>query len=201
MNRNLNMGKNRLEAFTDGVLAIVITIMVLELKLPEGDSWADFIKVTPMFFGYALSFLFISIYWLNHHLMLNKTERINVRIIWYNMGWLFVLSFIPFTTKWLGAHPMSPIPVILYFGVMFLAAVMFHIEYYLIAVENGKKDEFKMRAINILSLLSYLLATAFGFFSPIAAYIVVAAVTILWMIPQKRHNDNVITKNNKNKNV
>jgi len=180
------MEKNRLEAFTDGVLAIVITIMVLELQLPAGDSWADFVKVTPMFFGYALSFMFIATYWLNHHLMFNQTKTINVRIIWYNMGWLFVLSFIPFTTRWIGAHPMSTVPVIFYFGVMFLAAVMFHIEYYLIAIENGKKDEFKMHSINKISLLVYLLATAFGFLSPIAAYIMVVIVTIVWMLRTRK---------------
>ena len=92
------MEKNRLEAFSDGVLAIIITIMILELKQPTGDSLKDLFELAPVIMAYALSFMFIAIYWVNHHLIFHSAERINVRILWCNIAWLFVMSFIPFGT-------------------------------------------------------------------------------------------------------
>ena len=123
------MEKNRLEAFSDGVLAIVITIMILELKQPVGDGLRDLMALWPTLLAYLISFLFIATYWVNHHLILHPVERINVKILWCNIAWLFVMSFIPFATAWVGTYPTSWVPIGLYFADMFLASVTFHLMY------------------------------------------------------------------------
>ena len=110
------MDKNRLEAFSDGVIAIVITIMVLELKQPASSEFSDFVALAPTLLSYLLSFMFVAIYWVNHHLTFNKVEKVNVKILWCNIFWLFVMSFIPFVTAWVGSYPTAPAPLSIYFG-------------------------------------------------------------------------------------
>ena len=184
------MEKNRLEAFSDGVLAIIITIMVLELSQPAGDSFKDFLDLGPILLSYLLSFLFVAIYWVNHHLIFTKAETVNVKILWCNIAWLFVMSLIPFTTAWVGAYPTSWVPLSLYFADMALAAITFHLMYYLIAVERGDKKTFRLSVRNYVSLATYTLAAALGGFCPIAAYIIVAVVTCWWIFPEKAKNNN-----------
>ena len=179
------MEKNRLEAFSDGVLAIIITIMILELKQPAGDSIKDFTALRPILLSYILSFVFISIYWINHHLIFQKASSINVKILWCNIAWLFTMSFIPFATAWAGTYPTSFAPLFIYFTDMSLASITFHIMYYLIACECGEKEEFRLSARNIISLITYFLAAVLGGFSPVIAYIVVTAVTCWWIFPEK----------------
>lgn len=178
--------KNRMEAFSDGVLAIIITIMVLELGLPSGDGFENLLELQHIIRSYVLSFMFVAIYWVNHHLILHDVERVNVKILWCNIAWLLVMSFTPFGTAWVGAYPSSWLPETLYFAGMFLAAVTFHLMYYLIACETGKKDEFKLGPRNIISLVTYFLATVIGWACPIVTYIVVAIVTCWWIIPEKK---------------
>ena len=180
------MDKNRLEAFSDGVLAIIITIMVLELKQPVGDKWGDLIALGPIILSYALSFLFVAIYWVNHHMIFHQAKRINVKILWCNIAWMFAMSFIPFTTAWIGSYPVSYVPVALYFTDMLVACLTFHLMYYLIAVENGTKKEFKLSPRNIISIITYFLAAALGGFCPIATYIVIILVSCWWIIPEKK---------------
>ena len=132
------MEKNRLEAFSDGVLAIIITIMTLELAVPSGDGIKDLLDLGPSLVAYLLSFFFIAIYWVNHHLIFSEAQQINLRIIWCNIAWLFVMSFIPFGTAWVGANPVSGIPLAFYFTDMALAGVTFHLMYYLIKQELGE---------------------------------------------------------------
>ena len=115
------MAKNRLESFSDGVLAIIITIMVLELKQPAGENWNDLLALWPTLMAYAVSYLFVAIYWVNHHLIFQKTAKVNLKILWCNIAWLFVMSFIPFATAWVGSYPSSWAPVSLYFADMMLA--------------------------------------------------------------------------------
>lgn len=179
------MEKNRLEAFSDGVLAIIITIMVLELKQPAGDSVEDLLELAPTILSYLLSFAFVAIYWINHHMILHDAETVNVGILWCNIVWLLVMSFIPFTTAWVGAHPMSWAPVSLYFLDMWLAAVTFHLMYYLIVCEAGVRNEFNLSLRSDISLLAYLMAAVLGGFCPPVAYAVVALVTCWWIIPEK----------------
>ena len=178
------MEKNRLEAFSDGVLAIVITIMILELKQPAGNKWSDLWVLWPTLLAYFISFLFIAIYWVNHHLIFQMADRINIKILWCNIAWLFVMSFIPFATAWVGSHPSSFAPLCLYFADMFLASVAFHIMYFLIMREKGEKIRLGLRSI--VSLLTYFLAAAVGGLFPIVAFIVVAAVSCWWIFPEKR---------------
>ena len=178
------MEKNRLEAFSDGVLAIIITIMILELKQPASDNIRDLLALGPTLMAYLLSFLFIAIYWVNHHLIFHKAKQINVRILWCNIAWLFVMSFIPFTSAWAGSYPTSWAPLSLYFADMALACLTFHQMVYLINRENG--EPFRLDARSIASLITYTAAAIFGSFCPIAAYIIVAAVSAWWIIPTKK---------------
>lgn len=188
------MEKNRLEAFSDGVLAIIITIMILELKQPVGDGWSDLGALWPTLLAYFISFLFIAIYWVNHHLTFQLAETVNVKILWCNIAWLFVMSFIPFATAWVGSYPTSFVPLCLYFSDMFLACVTFHLMYALILHENGQKVRFSLR--NIISLVTYGLAAAFGGLFPVAAFIIVTVVSCWWIFPEKRRdkNDSVKTE-------
>lgn len=179
------MEKNRLEAFSDGVLAIIITIMILELKQPAGDSLKDLFELAPVIMAYALSFMFIAIYWVNHHLIFHSAERINVRILWCNIAWLFVMSFIPFGTAWVGSYPTSFAPIALYFADMALACFTFHQMYYLILHESGQKIKLNVRSI--ISIATYSLATVLGGFCPIAAFIIVAVVSAWWIVPGKKN--------------
>ena len=179
------MEKNRLEAFSDGVLAIIITIMVLELRQPEGGALADLMALKPILLSYTLSFVFIAIYWINHHIIFQKADTINVKILWCNIAWLFTMSFIPFATAWSGTYPTEWAPLSLYFADMSLASITFHQMYYLIACEGGRKNEFRLNARNIISLVTYFLAAVIGGFFPLLAYIAVAIVTCWWIVPAK----------------
>lgn len=181
------MEKNRLEAFSDGVLAIIITIMILELKQPASDGLEDFLALGPTLLAYLLSYLFIAIYWVNHHLIFQKAERINVKILWCNIAWLFVMSFIPFATAWVGTYPTSWAPLSIYFADMTLACITSHLMIYLIARENG--EAFRPGPRSIVSLVVYFAAAMFGGFCPVAAFIVVAVVSCWWIVPEKKTKD------------
>ena len=180
------MEKNRLEAFSDGVLAIIITIMVLELKQPVSDGWGDLLAMHPTLVVYLVSYLFIAIYWVNHHMILHAADKINVGILWCNIAWLFVMSFIPFTTAWVGSYPTSWAPLTVYFADMVLACVAFHLMYYLILREKGQRCRLGPRSI--ISLVVYTLAACLGGFCPIAAFIVTALVSAWWIVPEKGHD-------------
>ena len=178
------MEKNRLEAFSDGILAIIITIMVLELKQPVGGKLSDLLELTPILLTYLVSFMFIAIYWINHHHTFHKVETVNVPILWCNIAWLFVMSFIPFTTAWVGSYPTSFAPLAVYFADMALASITFHLMYFAIVREN--KQKFKLDSRSIISLITYSAAAVFGGFCPIAAFIAAAIVSCSWIIPEKR---------------
>src|SRR5918993_1346334 len=121
------MRKGRLEAFSDGVIAILITIMVLELKVPHGADWAALRPLWPIFLSYVLSFVYLAIYWNNHHHMLHVTTRVNGAILWANLHLLFWLSLVPFVTGWMGENSFAPVPTALYGGVMLMAAIAYWI--------------------------------------------------------------------------
>ena len=183
------MEKNRLEAFSDGVLAIVITIMVLELTLPQGDGIKDFAQILPLLLTYALSFFFVAIYWVNHHIIFNLLEKVNLKIIWANIVWLFVISLIPFTTAWAGKYPTSFAPLAVYFADMALASIVFHLTYFLILKQNGKKCKLGLRSI--VSLVVYTLAAVVGGFCPIVAFVVVALVSCWWIFPERKNSKHI----------
>ena len=121
------MKKGRLEAFSDGVIAIIITIMVLELRIPHGSDWAALRPLVPVFFTYVLSFIYLGIYWNNHHHMLYVTEHVNGKILWANMHLLFWLSLVPFVTGWMGENHFAPLPTAVYGAVLLAAAVAYYV--------------------------------------------------------------------------
>lgn len=168
------------------MLAIVITIMVLELKQPVGDSFKDLLQIWPTLMAYILSFMFVATYWVNHHLLFQKVECINLKILWCNIAWLFVMLLIPFTTSWVGSHPTGKAPLSIYFADMALAAITFHLMYFLIAKERDQKLTFRVGFRNYASLAAYILVAVLSAFFPIAAYIIVGAITIWWIFPQRK---------------
>src|SRR3954471_21045015 len=135
------MEKNRLEAFSDGVLAIIITIMVLELKVPHGSDFAALEPLLPVFLSYVLSFVYIGIYWNNHHHLIKAAPRVNAAIMWANLHLLFWLSLLPFATGWMGENHFTPLPSAVYGGVLLLAAIAYYILQNLIVAEAGRSSQ------------------------------------------------------------
>lgn len=184
------MHKGRLEAFSDGVIAILITIMVLEIKVPHGDTPAALVPLYPTFLSYALSFAFVGIYWNNHHHMLQAAKHVDGRVLWANMHLLFWLSLVPFATAWMGESHFSQWPVAAY-GVVLLACGIsyFALSRVLIAV-NGADSKLG-RAVGgdrkgIASLALYTLAVGLAFVAPIASGVIYAVVAVMWFVPDRR---------------
>jgi uncharacterized membrane protein len=185
------MEKNRLEAFSDGVLAIIITIMVLEMKVPHGSDWTALKPVLPVFFSYVLSFLYLGIYWNNHHHLIKACRRINGTIMWANLHLLFWLSLFPFVTGWMGENHFTSLPSALYGAVLLLAAIAYYILQSLIVAEHGGRES-KLAAVigkdwkGKLSPVFYALAIIVSFFAPWAAGTIYVVVALLWLIPDRR---------------
>ena len=185
------MEKNRLEAFSDGVLAIIITIMVLELKAPHGSDFADLKPLLPVFLSYVLSFLYIAIYWNNHHHLIKAAHRINGSILWANLHLLFWLSLLPFVTGWMGENHFTSVPSALYGAVLLLAAIAYYILQNLIIAEQGGRDSKLAQAIGKdwkgkLSPVLYALGIAVSFFRPSLAGAIYTFVALMWLIPDRR---------------
>ena len=184
------MTKNRLEAFSDGVLAIIITIMVLEFKIPEGSTWEDLRPLLPKFLSYALSFIYVGIYWNNHHHMLHTVKKVNGKILWANLHLLFWLSLVPFITSWIGENHLAKFPIMLYGVVLFMSGFSFSILQKLMIKSEGK-DSFLSKAIGNgykekVSIFSYLSAIGFAYFYPTISLIIYILVALMWFIPDKR---------------
>ncbi len=184
------MTKNRLEAFSDGVLAIIITIMVLEMHAPHTADLASLRPLVPVFISYALSFTFVGIYWNNHHHMIQAAERVNGAILWANLHLLFWLSLIPFTTAWMGLNEFASAPVALYGVVLLLAGSAYFILARLLASHHGK-DSTLAKALGSdrkgkVSIALYAVAIPLAFFSPKLAYSLYAVVAVMWLYPDSR---------------
>src|SRR5437868_14866603 len=191
------MDKNRLEAFGDAVLAIIITIMVLELKVPHGSDWAAIEPLLPVFLSYVVSFLYLGIYWNNHHHLLKAARRVNGAILWANLHLLFWLSLFPFVTGWMGESYASPartfasLPSAMYGAVLLLAAIAYYILQTLIVSEAGGVHSSLAVAIGKdwkgkLSPLLYLLGIIASFFAPTVASGIYVFVALMWLIPDRR---------------
>lgn len=184
------MNKGRLEAFSDGVLAIVITIMVLELKVPGGASFADLAPLVPILLGYALSFIYVAIYWNNHHHLLTLANRITPGVMWANMHLLFWLTLTPFVTEWMGRQSFEPAPIMAYGGIFFMCAVAYKILQQQIAITTAHPETFKKAFQHdlkgILSPVLYGVAIALAYLSPVFSYCAYGLVALLWVIPDKR---------------
>ena len=191
------MGKTRLEAFSDGVIAIIITIMVLELKVPHGDSLANLAELWPVFFSYVLSFLYIGIYWNNHHHLLHTVKKVSAGILWANLHLLFWLSLIPFSTGWMGENHFGQWPVFVYALNLLMAALAYTILSFRILANHGQDSELG-RAMGAdikgkVSGVAYVAAMAVSFVSPLAGVALTAAVALMWLIPDRRI-ENVISE-------
>lgn len=184
------MTKNRLEAFSDGVIAILITIMVLELHAPRGESLWDLAPLVPVFLSYVLSFIYIAIYWNNHHHLMQAVERVDGKILWANMHLLFWLSLVPFVTAWMGENNFAASAVALYGGVLFSAACAYYILTRFL-LRSHAKDSALARALGSdfkgkISLGIYVIAVGSAYFRPWIACLLYAAVAAIWLVPDRR---------------
>ncbi len=184
------MNKTRLEAFSDGVLAIIITIMVLELKTPESNDWESVKYIFPVLGSYALSFVFIGIYWGNHHHLLHTVKKVNSRIIWSNLNLLFWLSLIPFATRWIGENNFDKISVAVYASLLAVSGLAYYILQQSIVAhhhftEKMKEAMEKQRLKGIISMFAYLTSIATAFVYPVISEVIFVGVAIMWLVPDK----------------
>ncbi len=184
------MTKNRLEAFSDGVLAIIITIMVLELKVPHGAGLEALKPLLPVFLGYVLSFVYIGIYWNNHHHMLHTVQHVGGGVLWANLHLLFWLSLFPFVTGWVGVNELAGLPTALYGVVLLMAAIAYYILQSVIIAGHGKHS-ILAKAVGKdikgkLSPLFYAIAIPVAFVRPWIAAALYVLVALIWLIPDPR---------------
>ena len=184
------MTTNRLEAFTDGVMAIIITIMVLGLSVPEDVSFAALKPLIPRFISYVLSFIYVGIYWNNHHHLFQVIEKVNGKMLWANLALLFSLTMVPFTTAWMGENHFAEIPVVLYGVNLLLCAFMFAV-LEKVAVINEGQDSKLGRAIKTakkeyLSIFLYLFGIILALFTPLLSVTIFFMVAMMWLVPDKR---------------
>lgn len=184
------MGKNRLEAFSDGVLAIIITIMVLELKVPHGSEIDVLMPMLPSFLSYVLSFIYVGIYWNNHHHLLHASRQVSGSVLWSNLNLLFWLSLFPFATGWMGENHFAPLPTAVYGVVLFMAAIAYYLLQRSIMVADGYSSVLR-KAIGSdwkgkISLVLYLIAIGLSFVFHWAAQAIYIAVALIWLVPDKR---------------
>jgi uncharacterized membrane protein len=184
------MSKGRMEAFSDGVLAIIITIMVLAFEVPHEADLAALVPLAPVFLSYLLSFVFLGIYWNNHHHLLQVIEHVDGRVLWANLPLLFWLSLVPFVTSWMGANPLAAWPAALYGIVLLLAAIAFFILVRVLLSVHGRDSvlatalgrDFKGK----ISPVIYLVAIPLSFVSAWLAYALYVLVAVMWLVPDRR---------------
>lgn len=194
------MNKTRIEAFSDGVLAIIITIMVLELRAPHGQTLESLTALIPTFLSYSLSFIYIGIYWSNHHHLLHAAKKINGKMMWANLHLLFWLSLIPFTTSWLGESHFAETPMAVYGVSLLLPAISYVILQFFILQDLGKDSPIS-KAIGQdwkgkVSPLFYICGIASAPYSPILSGFFYITVALLWLVPDKRIEKAIIAHTN-----
>ena len=187
------MKTTRLEAFSDGVLAIIITIMVLEMHAPEGSTWAAIRPMIDVLSSYALSFVFVGIYWSNHHHLMQVAQRVTGAVLWANLHLLFWLSLIPFVTRWMGQTEFASLPVAAYGVVLLFAAVAYYVLVRSLLAHH-RSDSKLARAIGTdfkgkLSVVMYMAAIPLAFIAPLFAGALYVAVAIMWLVPDRRIED------------
>ncbi len=185
------MNKTRLEAFSDGVLAIIITIMVLEIKVPHGFELQDLFPLCSKMISYILSFAYVGIYWNNHHHLFHTVKHVSAGILWANLHLLFWLSLLPFATAWAGENNFAPYPMILYGVLLFLCAIAYYILSRVIIAEHGE-NSLLAKAIGkkdikgLVSPLIYALGVGVAFYNPIISLFLYFIVALIWIIPDRR---------------
>lgn len=194
------MDKGRLEAFSDGVLAIIITIMVLELRVPEKGILSALYPLLPKFGSYVLSFIFLGIYWNNHHHLWQAVEKVNGSVLWANLHLLFWLSLIPFTTSWMGQNNFSTVPVALYGVILWLSAFAYYLMVRTLLAYHDD-DSLLIAALGAgnkerVSLLLYTAAIPLAFLQPWIAVALYVTVAIMWLIPDRRIEEKIVEEEN-----
>jgi uncharacterized membrane protein len=184
------MGRGRLEAFSDAVFAVIITIMVLEIKVPHGDTLDDLMPLLPAFLSYTLSFVYIGIYWNNHHHLLHACTTVSGTILWANLHLLFWLSLLPFATGWMGENHFSALPIVLYGLVLLMAGVAYYVLEQTIIGAQGP-DSILKRAVGRdlkgkLSLLLCVAAVVVSLRTPLIAEVIFVALALVWLVPDRR---------------
>jgi TMEM175 potassium channel family protein len=184
------MSKGRLEAFSDGVLAIVITIMVLELRPPEGVLLEDLFAIWPKFLAYAMSFAYIAIYWVNHHHLFQAVRTVSGRVLWANILLLFALSLVPFATAWMGEHSFAPTPVALYNAVLVMPAFSYFLLVRALVAAPGQSptiaEALEGDVKGRLSILLYIVSLGVSLFAPLVSVLIDIGVGAMWIIPDPR---------------
>jgi uncharacterized membrane protein len=194
------MGTERLQAFSDGVLAIIITVMLLEMKIPHGDDLNSLKPVLPVFLSYILSFIYIGIYWSNHHHMLYSVKHVNGGVLWANTHLLFWLSLVPFASGWMGENHFTKWPVILYGIALFMASISYYILAQSLIKLHGKNSTLGI-AIGkdkkgVISVVIYVVAIIAAFFNPAISLILYTCVAGIWLVPDRRIEKRIIKDNN-----
>ncbi len=188
-NSEFKIGKSRLEAFSDGVIAIIITIMVLELKTPHSAELSDLLELFPIFACYILSFIYVAIYWNNHHHMLAGSGTVNGKIMWANMVLLFWLSLVPFATAYMGENHLEKLPTALYGFVLFMCGVSYNILSHFLVKHSGPESPIaiasKENNKGVWSLLLYGVAIPISFIQPYVSFVIFIMVAAMWFIPSK----------------
>jgi uncharacterized membrane protein len=191
------MNAKRLEAFSDGVMAIIITIMILEIKAPDGGSWEDLKPLLNKFTAYILSFIYVGIYWNNHHHLWQAVAKVNGKILWANLHLLFWLSLFPFSTAWMGEHYTSPIPVAVYGFILFMASVAWYILALFVIREEGKESKvaqaYQRDTKTKMSMLIYGVATLTALYKPLVSIVIYALLAAVWFIPDKRIESKLVS--------
>jgi uncharacterized membrane protein len=192
------MRKGRLEGFSDGVIAIIITIMVLELRVPHGDRWQDLVPLLPVFGSYVLSFLYVGIYWNNHHHMLHACTSVTGAMLWANLHLLFWLSLFPFTTAWMGENHFTALPTALYAAVLLMAAFAYLLLQTTIIRAQGPnsilKDAVGRDWKGKLSPVLYVVAMVVAFVSSWVAQAILAVAALIWLVPDRRIEKRLATE-------
>ncbi len=184
------MNKTRLEAFSVGVIAIIITIMVLELKVPHGSEWSDLAGLYPVFLSYLMSFIYLGIYWGNHHHLMHSITKVTSGIIWSNLNLLFWLSLIPFSTGWMGENHFATNTLALYSVSLLMPALAYYILQSIVLKHHLHPDEFefahrKQNKKGQISLICYILSIGFAFLYPVVSGIFIVGVALMWIIPDR----------------
>ena len=189
------MDKGRLEAFSDGVLAILLTIMVLDFKIPHDVGLGALLALWPVFLSYLLSFLYLAIYWNNHHHLFQAVRHVNGATLWANMHLLFWLSLLPFVTAWSGQNDFAELPVALYGIVLFLAAIAYYILAHELVASHGPDSTLsKSLGYDIkgkISVVLYAFGIGASFYSPMSAFSIYVLVALMWVVPDRRIEENV----------
>ncbi|WP_293908200.1 TMEM175 family protein [Sphingobacterium sp. UBA5670] len=184
------MTKGRIEAFSDGVLAIIITIMVLELKVPEGFTFASLKPLYPKIISYIVSFVYVGLYWNNHHHLFQIVRKVNGKVLWSNLNLLFWLSLMPVTTNWIGESHFERDPIIAYGVVLIMCSISYNIvEYFVIQIEgedSALKKAVKSKTKEYISTALYFMGIGLSFINPYISLLLFGTVAIMWLIPDRR---------------